>query len=79
MNESWLRQWTDKGETVIRRAKSDVEKNPGGGNATLSELQQFIQAEGKGKWTLLEVDGYYIVIKKPTPTITKHLGTPTLV
>jgi hypothetical protein len=78
MNESWLDQWVDRGGDVLRRAKADIEKVPGGGNTSLAELKAYIAKKGGGAWTLLETMGDYIVIKSGTPLITKHLGQPTL-
>ncbi len=79
MNEAWLRQWTSQQGDVLRRAKADVAKVAGGGNATLAELKAFVEAEGQRAWTLLEMADEYVVIKLPAPTITTHLGQPTLV
>jgi hypothetical protein len=76
VNTAWLDQWLKDQADVLRRAKADVEKNPGGGNASLRELKAYVQERGAGKWTLLEVEGYYLIIRAPVPTITVHLGQP---
>ena len=65
---------------VLRRSVADVAKSPGGGNATAAELIQYLSGRPDGPFTLLEVNGYYIVIRgTATPAIQVHAGTPALV
>src|SRR5580692_10509356 len=78
MNEAWLDQWVQRPGTVLRHAVADVEKVKGGGNASLDDLKNYILRKGGGAWTLLETEGYYIVIKTAAPALVVRLGKPTL-
>ncbi len=78
MNEAWLEQWVSMQANVLRRAKADVHKPAGGGNASLTELKAYIRKRGGGQWTLLETLDEYVVIKAPAPALVTHLGEPTL-
>lgn len=79
MNKAWLDQWVDKNASVLRRSVTDVTKSKGGGNATTAELLAYLQGRPDGPYTVLEVDGYYILVRgKSQPGIKVHLGNPVL-
>ena len=79
-NNAWLRQWTGKDGMILRRAVADVAKpsSTGGAGATLADVEHHVQQEGHGQWTLLEIEGEYVVIKTFAPVIRVHIGDPTL-
>lgn len=79
MSPAWLDQWLKEDATVLRRAKSDVEKKGGGGGASKDELLAYLNDRTDGPFTVLEIDAYYVLVRgTKAPTITVHQGTPSL-
>ena len=80
MGTAWLNEWIDdKGSSVLRRSVADVAKPSGGGNASAAELLQYLSGRADGPFTLLEIDGNYVVVRgNASPSIKVHGGTPTL-
>ncbi len=79
MNKAWLDQWLNTDASVLRRAKADVAKSAGGGNATTADLLRYLGGRSDGPFTLLEVRDYYVLVRgDAAPAITIHVGTPSL-